>query len=197
MSFLCPRVAEALAEAQGRNPEPKKKMNLKSNIRIIAILTLVFLNVGCDQLSKKIVREKITANERIVVIKNNLILTNVENTGAAYSLGSDLSPLIKRILLQLIPAIVLIVMFLTIVFKTKYSKEMVIGFCFIIGGGIGNIFDRIVYGSVTDFMYIDLGFFNTEIFNMADVSIVVGALIVVVFSFIQKKDTISLEKKLG
>jgi len=171
-------------------------MNLKSTIRIIIIFTLVFFNVGCDQLSKKIVREKITENERIAVIKNNLILTNVENTGAAYSLGSDLSPLAKRILLQLIPALVLIVMFCLILFKTEYSKEMILGFCFIIGGGIGNIFDRIVYGSVTDFLYIDLGFFNTEIFNMADVSIVVGALIIIVSSFVHRKGTITLEENL-
>ncbi len=172
-------------------------MSLKLNIRIIAILTLVFLNVGCDQLSKKIVREKITVNERIVVIKDNLILTKVENTGAAYSLGSDMSPLTKRILLQLIPAIVLIVMFWVIVFKTSYTKETVIGFCFIIGGGIGNVFDRIVYGSVTDFMYIDLGFFNTEIFNMADVSIVVGSLIVLIFSFVNKNNTVHFKEDLG
>jgi len=171
-------------------------MKFRSNIRIITILALVFLNIGCDQLSKKIVREKISTNERIAVIKDNLILTKVENTGAAYSLGSDLSPFTKRILLQLIPAIVLIVMFWVITFKVEYSKEMVIGFCFIIGGGIGNIFDRIVHGSVTDFMYIDLGFFNTEIFNMADVSIVVGSLIILIFSFVKKSTNINLNEGL-
>ena len=49
-----------------------------------------------------------------------------------------------------------------------------IGLSFIIGGGIGNIYDRIVHGSVTDFLHIDLGLFRTGIFNMADVSIMVG-----------------------
>ncbi len=166
-------------------------MKLKSTLKIAAILTLVFLNVGCDQLSKKIAREHITPNESIAVIKDNFILMNVENTGAAYSIGSDLNPVIKRILLQIIPATVLLVLLWLSLVKSKYPKEMVFGFCFIIGGGIGNVFDRIAYGSVTDFMYIDLGFFNTQIFNMADVSIVVGSLIIVSYTFVGKKEKLT------
>jgi lipoprotein signal peptidase len=45
-------------------------------------------------------------------------------------------------------------------------------------------------------MYIDLGFFNTEIFNMADVSIVVGSLIVLIFSFVNKNTTVNLKEDL-
>ncbi len=45
---------------------------------------------------------------------------------------------------------------------------------FLIGGGIGNIYDRIVYGSVTDFLHMDFVLFRTGIFNLADVSIMVG-----------------------
>ena len=48
---------------------------------------------------------------------------------------------------------------------------------FIIGGGIGNIYDRFVYGSVTDFFHIDFVIFQTGIFNMADVSVMVGMFI--------------------
>ena len=99
-----------------------------------------------------------------------------------------LNPVIKRILLQIIPATVLLVLLWLSLIKSKYPKEMIFGFCFIIGGGIGNVFDRIAYGSVTDFMYIDLGFFNTQIFNMADVSIVVGSLIIVSYTFLSKKE---------
>ena len=163
-------------------------MKLKSTLKIVAILTLVFLNVGCDQLSKKMAREHIIPNESIAIINDNFVLMNVENSGAAYSIGSDLSPVIKRVLLQIIPATVLLVLLWLSLVKSKYTNEMIVGFCFIIGGGIGNVFDRIAYGSVTDFMYIDLGFFNTQIFNMADVSIVVGSLIIVSYTFLSKKE---------
>ena len=54
---------------------------------------------------------------------------------------------------------------------------MVLAFAFVIGGGIGNLIDRIAYGSVTDFLLIKLGMFKTGIFNMADMSVTTGVLI--------------------
>lgn len=171
-------------------------MTLKPLTRIVLILSLVLLNVGCDQISKRLVRQKIEPNERISVIKHNVILTWVENKGAAYSLGSNLNPLYKTILLQIIPAIVLAILLMLLLVKKEYEPEIIVGFCFIVGGGIGNIFDRIAYGSVTDFMYVDLGFFSTEIFNMADVSIVFGTLIVLGFSIFGKKNTKQLTENI-
>ena len=60
---------------------------------------------------------------------------------------------------------------------------MLIGLCFVIGGGVGNLFDRMVYGSVTDFLYLKFGVFQTGIFNMADVSIMTGMLFSFFFNF--------------
>ena len=167
-------------------------MSVNPLTRIVLILALVLLNVGCDQISKRLVRQKIEPNERVSVIKHNVILTWVENKGAAYSLGSNLDPIYKTILLQVIPAIVLIILLGLLLVKKEYEPVIIFGFCFIVGGGIGNIFDRIAYGSVTDFWYVDLGFFATEIFNMADVSIVLGTLIVLTYSIFgpKKNDTL-------
>ena len=164
--------------------------------RVVFILLLVFANISCDQISKKMAREQITANERIQVIQDSLILTKVENTGAAYSWGSNWNPIIKRIVLQVIPAIVLLVLLGMVLIKKEYPNRVIIGFSFVIGGGIGNVFDRIAYGSVTDFMYIDLGFFATEIFNMADVSIVIGALIVLTNAITGKKEAKGLTESI-
>ncbi len=164
--------------------------------RVAIILSLVFLNISCDQLSKKIARNKIEPNERIQVIQDNLILTKVENTGAAYSWGSNWNPIVKRVVLQVIPAIVLLILLGMVLIKKEYPNSVIIGFSFVIGGGIGNVFDRIVYGSVTDFMYVDLGFFATEIFNMADVSIVIGALIVLSNALTSKKEVKDLNESI-
>ncbi|WP_299220513.1 signal peptidase II [uncultured Aquimarina sp.] len=162
-----------------------KKITKK--IRVLLVLSLVLLNIGCDQISKTVVRQTIAPNQRIEVFQNNLVLTKVENRGAAYSLGSDLAPLLKIILLQILPIIVLLFLLRLILIKTNYSKETILGFTFIIGGGIGNLFDRIVYGSVTDFMIMDLGIIKTEIFNMADVSIMVGSFIILITVLFNKK----------
>jgi signal peptidase II len=60
----------------------------------------------------------------------------------------------------------------------------VLGFCLISGGGVGNICDRVVYGSVTDFLHINLLIFQTGIFNVADVTVMAGTFIVLVGSLI-------------
>ena len=65
-----------------------------------------------------------------------------------------------------------------------------IGYCCVIGGGIANVFDRVAYGSVTDFWHIDHGgVFKTWIFNIADISVTTGLIMIIVASlFHRKKD---------
>jgi signal peptidase II len=64
-----------------------------------------------------------------------------------------------------------------------------VGLSFIVGGGIGNLYDRILYSSVTDFFHIDLGgIFKTGIFNMADVSVMVGMGLILLAGITHKKN---------
>ncbi|MBQ0734093.1 signal peptidase II [Aquimarina celericrescens] len=169
-------------------------MKITQKIKIIGILSLVLLNISCDQITKSVVRQTIQPYERIEVFKDNFVLTKVENTGAAYSLGSDLGPVLKVILLQILPILVLMMLLRLILIKTDYSRETLIGFAFIIGGGIGNLFDRIVYGSVTDFLILDLGIIKTEIFNMADVSIMFGSILILISALFNTKDSFFRKK---
>lgn len=155
-------------------------MKLKRIIRIFLISSIVLMNISCDQISKDVARKKINNHEIINVVKDNFILTKVENTGAALNLGENLTPTLKIIFLQIFPLLVLLFLFRMIVVKNDFSKIAIIGFSFIVGGGIGNIYDRILYGSVTDFMYVKVGFFKTAIFNMADVSVVIGTIFILI-----------------
>jgi signal peptidase II len=152
-------------------------MNAKTLLRNILIFSIVLCNIGCDQVTKESVRNSIAAGEIINVIDNHLVLTRVENTGAFLSLGDDLSKPARNILLSLLPILALCFGLFYVIRERKLNGINLWALCFIIGGGIGNIFDRIVFGSVTDFLHIDLGFFTTGIFNMADVSITTCALI--------------------
>jgi len=148
---------------------------LKNKIfRTFLVLLLISVNIGCDQVSKAIVRESVDKQEWIEVYKDNLILTNVENHGAFFGWLSDLNPVYKNIFLSLLPALAILSILFVVLTRMNLKRTTVIGLSFIIGGGIGNIFDRIAYGSVTDFLHIHFGFFRTGIFNMADVSIMVG-----------------------
>ncbi|HZJ59798.1 MAG TPA: signal peptidase II [Chitinophagaceae bacterium] len=155
-------------------------MIAKNIIRIILILLVITANIGCDQFSKKIVKRSVLPYETIRVLNDHLTVTRVENSGAFLSAGDAMSKTSKQIFLTLIP-IIAMVLGLVYLFLKPVSGNMLIGLCFVIGGGVGNLFDRIMYGSVTDFLFVKVGIFETGIFNLADVSIMTGML----FIFIQ------------
>lgn len=151
------------------------------------IIVLVLLNIGCDQISKKVVRNSIESREYIELIDDHFILTNVENTGAMLGFGAGFPPIVKLVLLQIVPIIVLILLLYRVLTKKTIGIWLVVAFAFVIGGGIGNLFDRVAYGSVTDFFQIRLGFFKTGIFNMADVAVTSGILLILFLSLYSKK----------
>ena len=160
-------------------------MIAKNIIRIILILLVITANIGCDQFSKKIVKRSVLPYETIRVLNDHLTVTRVENSGAFLSAGDAMSKTSKQIFLTLIP-IIAMVLGLVYLFLKPVSGNMLIGLCFIIGGGFGNLFDRVFYGSVTDFLYIKLGIFQTGIFNLADVSIMTGMFLILLQCFIKK-----------
>ena len=155
-------------------------MKFNPIFRYLLIFLVISVNIGCDQVSKSIIRENLEYQERIQVVNDNVVLTKVENAGAFLSLGDSLDPATKNLLLLAFPALtILIGLWWLFRHSTGISKIALIAWCSIMGGGIGNIFDRIVHGSVTDFLYLHWGFFQTGIFNCADMSITVGILVVV------------------
>jgi signal peptidase II len=160
---------------------------LKKFIRTVLILMIVGVNIGCDQVSKNIVRKNVYFYDNIQLLGKHLTLTKVENSGAFLSLGATLPDFAKTLFLLTLPVIALILGLVFLLFKSDLSNQKLVGLCFIIGGGIGNLFDRWQYGSVTDFLHIQVGIFQTGIFNLADVSIIVGAFIILSGSLIQRK----------
>lgn len=148
-------------------------MNTKTT-RIIILSFLLLLNFGCDQISKNIARNEIGYNEEITVIKDRVLLTKVENSGAFLSLGNEMPDYLRFIILSGLPILALCYGLFYLFSKTNLPKSTQIALCFVIGGGAGNLYDRILHGSVTDFMHIDFYLFRTGIFNFADVSIMIG-----------------------
>jgi signal peptidase II len=154
----------------------------------VAIIILVLVNIGCDQISKNAVRRNIEYRETVELIGEKFILTKVENSGAMLGFGSELSPILKIIFLQALPVLVLLVLLVRILRKSEMNKWLIFAFACVIGGGIGNLIDRIAYGEVTDFFHIDLGgYLKTGIFNMADVSVTMGVLVILFLSIRHRK----------
>ncbi len=157
--------------------------------RTALILIIIIANIAVDQVTKKMTRDQIEYNETIEVIGDYLILTKVENEGAFLGMGSSLSPTMRKLLLLVLPAAVMLALLVYLIRNKDISRLSMIALSFIVGGGIGNIYDRIVYGSVTDMVFIDLQFAHTGIFNAADVSVMIGTGIILVEQFLPKKKT--------
>lgn len=162
---------------------------MKLSRRSFFIILTIVLTIAVDQISKIIVRTYVVPSERSNIIGTYFTLHNVENVGAFLGMGSDLSPLLKLILLLILPIVVLSFVTYHIFKDQSLDKVSVFAFASIIGGGIANVFDRVVYGSVTDFFHIDLGgVFRTGIFNMADLSVTTGMILLLLVSFKKKKE---------
>jgi len=160
-------------------------LNKKSRYLLITIL--VFLSIALDQISKIWVRNNFENYSEKSIIGDVFTLIKVENTGAFLGMGSELSEIPRILLLIILPVIVLISITLYTFIDKSLDKLSIIGFSLIIGGGIANIFDRIAFGSVTDFLYINLGgIFKTGIFNIADLSVTTGMIIILISSFKRK-----------
>lgn len=167
-------------------------MKLNKITRNILILILLTLNVGCDQISKSIVRQKVDSNERISVIDNFVTLTNVENTGAFLSFGDSLPRFLYKILMIFLPLLVLGYGLYYLLTNNNLTRLLTLGICFIIGGGLGNIYDRIMHGSVTDFLHFDFVIFQTGVVNLADISVTAGFFILIYELYIKR---INLRRK--
>ena len=155
--------------------------------RYILISTIVSLSIAFDQFSKVWVRNNFENYSEKNLIGEFFTLIKVENTGAFLGMGSELSEIPRILLLIVLPVVVLISITIYTYIEKTLDKISIIGFSLIIGGGIANIFDRIVYGSVTDFLYINLGgVFKTGIFNIADLSVTTGMVLILISSFKKK-----------
>ncbi|MEZ4798050.1 MAG: signal peptidase II [Flavobacteriaceae bacterium] len=156
--------------------------------RTAFISLLIIFNIAIDQLSKVWVRTNVKPYSEAPIIGDVFTLHNVENTGAFLGMGSDLTDPWRTILLLVLPVVVLGFVVIHIIKDKAIDKMSLIGFCCIVGGGIANVFDRFAHGSVTDFLHLDFGGkLRTGIFNIADVSVTTGMIMILVASFLYRK----------
>lgn len=155
--------------------------------RYLLVTIIIFISFILDQFSKIWIRNNYEDYVEQKIIGDFFSLIKVENTGAFLGMGSELPEYARILLLIILPIIVLILITIYTYVEKTLDHISIIGFSLIIGGGIANIFDRILYGSVTDFLYINLGgIFKTGIFNIADLSVTTGMILVILWSFKKK-----------
>lgn len=110
-------------------------------------------------------------------------LVYAENTGAFLSLGSDMNDTLRYWVLAVVPVLVLLYIFFHVLTAKNLHVVQQAAFGFILGGGLSNIYDRIMEGRVVDFMNMGFGTLRTGIFNVADMSIMLGLFLMIPFLF--------------
>ncbi len=148
----------------------------RSVLRILLIVFIVLVTVGCDQLTKHIARSSLKNQDTVKLLGNVFVLTYAENQGAFLSLGSNWPDYLRRILFGILPLAAIICASIYIVIMRRLNLLQTSALSLIIGGGAGNLIDRLIYdGLVADFMNLGVGRLRTGIFNFADVFLISGA----------------------
>ncbi|MEI6692371.1 MAG: signal peptidase II [Chlorobium sp.] len=159
--------------------------------------TLILLVVTVDQLTKKLAITFLRdAAQSITIIPDLLSLTYTENKGVAF--GMEFAP---PAILLLMTGLITVMVLIYVIFSKNRTALFVVPFSLIVGGGAGNMIDRVMIGRVVDFIYFDLyhgkmfGIYLSlwPIFNIADSAITIGACMLILFHHKIFPDSISKE----
>jgi len=150
------------------------------NNQVYEVYKVTSILLIIDQITKLLINTKMTLNQEIIIIPKVLSLLYVKNTGAAFSMLQD-----NTIFLTVINALFIIVLHLLIKKEKNLSKFSCLSLGMIMGGMFGNLLDRIIHHSVIDFIYISI--INFPIFNIADMGITIGVVLLIISFIIEKR----------
>ena len=136
-----------------------------------------------DRITKWAISQTIPLEDAVNIIPGFFRLTHLENTGAAFSLFADSpSPFRTTLLVGFSVAALAVVSFLLWKDRNRFHSGT-LALSLILGGAIGNLWDRLSDGKVTDFLDFYIGVHHWPPFNVADSAIVVGALLLLLRMF--------------
>ena len=157
----------------------KNKILKRENIYFLIFILIIFF---LDRYSKNLILS-LLENEKYLFINNYLNLNLVFNTGIGFGLFSLNAGIYYNILSILIFLIILILIYF--MFKSKTSEK--IFFSLIVGGAIGNLYDRIIFKAVPDFIDFHIEDFHWFTFNIADIFITLGVILILIREILIKK----------
>ena len=151
----------------------------KNSARVFYLL-IVLVVIVLDRWTKRLVARRISLYTHIQIIPGFFRLTHTENTGAAFSMFAD-SPAPWKTALLIGFSVVALVVVSVLLWKNHPSHAVSgVGLALIMGGALGNLWDRLASGRVVDFLLFYVRHYQWPVFNLADSAIVVGAGLLVV-----------------
>ncbi len=158
------------------------------------VFDILALTITLDQWTKIWAVQNLKSVAPLVYLDGYFQMLYAENPGAFLGMGGGWSSTVRYFVFGVFVVVGLIAMLWSIL-KNKISTAEIYAYSFILGGGIGNVIDRLTHenGHVIDFLFIDLKFSNyarTGVFNVADMAIVLGVLIILIPTFKAQKNTV-------
>ena len=154
-----------------------KVIFLKENVLMFFLIILIFF---LDRYSKTFILNNL--NENLIYINNFINFDLIWNTGVGFGFLSSSSSLIYNTISVMVGIIVIALIFISL----KSDKFDKIAFSLIIGGALGNFYDRIFFKAVPDFIDIHYGNFHWFTFNIADIFITIGVICFIIKGFFIK-----------
>lgn len=143
--------------------------------RLILIFVILLGCVGCDQATKSVVRDHLQAHAAMSFLGDTLRLQYAENPGAFLSLGASLPHRWGAAIFTVGGMVFVLATLLYAVVALQLGRLRAVALSLVCGGGLGNLIDRIRFdGYVTDFLNVGVGSIRTGIFNVADMALMVG-----------------------
>jgi len=160
------------------------------SVRVTHFLLSVIV-VLLDRWTKRLVAAHIAMYSHIQIIPGFFRITHTENTGAAFSLFAD-SPSHWKTALLIGFSVIAMIVVIGLLWKQQRGMTLTgIGLSLILGGAMGNLWDRVASGRVVDFLLFYVKQYQWPVFNLADSAIVVGALLLVIeILFSRPKDVV-------
>jgi signal peptidase II len=155
-------------------------MFMTRTIRLLLLLAIMCGCAGCDQMTKVIVRHWLPFDRPISLLHDTVRLYYTENTGAFLGLGQSLPEGERRLAFTVGGAILVALAIFWTLRTRSLGRLQAMGAAMACGGGLGNMIDRVsLAGNVTDFLNVGVGPVRTGIFNVADMTLMLGVALVV------------------
>src|SRR6478609_7739249 len=143
-------------------------------------LLLVATTLVLDRWTKVLIQKRFDLNESISVIDGFFNITYVRNTGVAFGIFSSISSPAKSVLLSIFTAFAAIVVVTYSVRSPARNRLLQTALALILGGALGNLYDRLAYVYVVDFLEFYVRAYHWPSFNVADTAISVGVLLLAI-----------------
>jgi signal peptidase II len=159
--------------------------SMKPYSKLMTIMTVLVLCVGCDQIFKQVARVFLSASPPLSFVGDFIRLQYAENSGIMLSIGAELSHEVRFWIFTVGVGVMLILMLVYIFRVRVMERAEAIAWSLVLSGGLGNLIDRVMRdGVVIDYVSVGIGVIRTAVFNLADALVFAG----VIFLLVQRRN---------